>query len=124
MVTCLIGFMGILGFMGTITLSNRPWYSSFFTHSPLPHRVALPRETGEKRSGGGVKTIEGRGGSLLLTLHHVVTHTFQLHRHTHEIELVQACHIGIERLLGGCLYALMAQVAVYVCGATAHQLLK
>ena len=38
MVTCLIGFMGILGFMGTITLSNRPWYPSFFTHFPLPHR--------------------------------------------------------------------------------------
>ena len=48
MVTCLIGFMGILGFMGTITLSNRPWYSSLFTHFPLPHR-------------------EGRGGSLLLS---------------------------------------------------------
>ena len=38
MVTCLIGFMGILGFMGTITLSNRPWYSSLFTHFPLPHK--------------------------------------------------------------------------------------
>ena len=67
MVTCLIGFMGILGFMGTITQSNRPWYSSLFppsqvrldvrpsawysslfTHFPLPHR-------------------EGRGGSLLLS---------------------------------------------------------
>ncbi len=36
MVTCLIGFIGILGFMGTITLSNRPWYSSLFTfHSSL-----------------------------------------------------------------------------------------
>ena len=34
MVTCLIGFMGILCFMGTITLSNRPWYSSLFTHFP------------------------------------------------------------------------------------------
>ena len=67
MVTCLIGFMGILGFMGTITQSHRPWYSSLFppsqvrldvrpsawysslfTHFPLPHR-------------------EGRGGSLLLS---------------------------------------------------------
>ena len=36
MVTCLIGFMGILGFMGTITLSNRPWYSSLFTFHFLP----------------------------------------------------------------------------------------
>ena len=35
MVTCLIGFMGILGFMGTITLSNRPWYSSLFTSPSL-----------------------------------------------------------------------------------------
>ena len=39
MVTCLIGFMGILGFMGTITLSSRnqsPHRMVFFTfHSSL-----------------------------------------------------------------------------------------
>ena len=29
---------------------------------PPPHGVALPRETGEKRSGGGVKTIDAGGG--------------------------------------------------------------
>ena len=29
---------------------------------PLPLRVALPRQTGEP--GGGVKTIDGRGGSI------------------------------------------------------------
>ena len=45
MVTCLIGFMGILGFMGTITLSNRPWYSSLFTfHSKQSEAKLLSQE--------------------------------------------------------------------------------
>jgi len=42
MVTCLIGFMGILGFMGTITLSNRPWYSSLFTFHSERSEVTVP----------------------------------------------------------------------------------
>ena len=41
MVTCLIGFMGILGFMGTITLSNRPWYFSLFPPSQVRLDVRL-----------------------------------------------------------------------------------
>ena len=35
MVTCLTGFMGILCFIGTIILSNRPLYSSLFTPSQV-----------------------------------------------------------------------------------------
>ena len=42
MVTCLIGFMGILGFMGTITLSNRPWCSSLFTFH-MGFLISLPQ---------------------------------------------------------------------------------
>ena len=53
--------------MGLFILVNAPG-----GQSPLPHRVALPRETGEKRSGGGVKTIEGWGGSLYITVNILV----------------------------------------------------
>ena len=47
------------------TVCNLTFHLSF---APLPTGVALPCETGEKRSGGGVKTIEGQGwGSFHLS---------------------------------------------------------
>ena len=48
--------------------------------SPPPFRVALPRGTGEKRSGGGYKTIEGLGVGYL----RVRSHDWVLN---HEVEL-------------------------------------
>ena len=55
MVTCLIGFIGILGFMVTITLSNRPWYSSFFTHFPPPSQGCPPPRNGGEAKRRGCK---------------------------------------------------------------------
>ena len=55
---------------------------------------------------------------------HVIAHPVKLHGGSHEVELVQASHVCVERLLGAWLYTLAHQGAVHTGGTLAYKFLK